>query len=145
MENATKALMIAAAVIVAVLIISLAVGIFTSASEQVDGQGDLTEYQIQAVNDKFTNYIGTNMSGTEVNALLTTVFNHNMSEEDAGTRVAVKFSGTVGKPDGWKNVTTSKKPTAAYTQVSTANRYSVTAKYNTNTGLINSITIKGIE
>ena len=44
MENATKALMIAAAVIVAILIISLGIGIFNMASEQVDNAGDLSEY-----------------------------------------------------------------------------------------------------
>ena len=70
MENATKALLIAAAVLVAILIISLGIGIFNMASEQVYNAGDLSEYQIQQFNEKFTKYEGENKSGSEVNAML---------------------------------------------------------------------------
>ena len=47
--------MIAAAVLVAILIISLGIGVFNSASEQM-GDMDLTEYQKQQFNEKFTKY-----------------------------------------------------------------------------------------
>ena len=57
MENATKALLIAAAVLVAILIISLGIGIFNMSSEQIDNAGDLTEYQVQTFNDKFRKYV----------------------------------------------------------------------------------------
>lgn len=142
MENATKALLIAAAVLVVILIISLGIGIFTMASEQM-GNADLTEYQIAQFNDKFKKYEGTTVSATKVNALLDTVFNHNMSQEDASTRVAVKFEGTTGKPTNWTDVTTTSKPTTSYVEVGTANSYTVTLTYNTSTGLVNLITIKG--
>ena len=68
MENATKALMIAGAVLIAILIISLGIGIFNSSAEQVEN-ADLTEYQIQTFNDKFRKYEGTSKTGAEVNAL----------------------------------------------------------------------------
>ena len=142
MENAVKALLIAAAVLVAILLISLGVGIFNSASEQMEG-ADLSEYQIQQFNDKFKKYEGTSKSGSDVNALLEVVFNHNMSEEDASNRVAVTFSGTTGKPEGWKNVKTTSKPTKSYTKVSTGNTFEVSLSYDANSGLVNKITIKG--
>ena len=66
MENATKALMIAAAVIVVLLIIGLGIGVFNMASEQVDNAGDLSEYQIEQFNAKFRKYEGTNVSGSDV-------------------------------------------------------------------------------
>ena len=53
MENATKALLIAAAVLVAILVISLGIIIYQRASETVTGAGDLSEYQIQQVNEKY--------------------------------------------------------------------------------------------
>ena len=132
MENATKALLIAAAVLVVILIISLGIGIFNMASEQVDNAGDLSEYQIQQHNDKFRNYEGTSVSGSDVNALLTTVFNHNNAQADTSTCVAVTGAATIAASN-----TLSTSPT----RVSTGARFSVVAAYNTTTKLINSITI----
>lgn len=142
MENATKALLIAAAVLIAILLISLGVGVFNTASEQMSG-ADLTEYEMQQFNDKFVNYEGTSKTGSEVNALLETVFTHNMAQEDASTRVGITFSGTTGKPTGWTDVATTNKPTASYKKVSTGNSFEVSLSYNTKTGLVNKITIKG--
>ena len=143
MENAVKALLIAAAVLVAILLISLGVGIFNSASEQMEG-ADLSQYQIQQFNDKFKKYEGTNKSGSDVNALLEVVFNHNMSQEESSNRVAIDWgSNTKGKPTNWANVTTTAKPTASYKKVSTGNTFDVTLSYNSNSGLVNKITING--
>lgn len=142
MENAVKALLIAAAVLVAILLISLGVGIFNSASEQMEG-ADLSEYQIKQFNDKFKKYEGTNKSGSDVNALLEVVFNHNMSEEEASNRVAVIFNGTTGKPTGWTDVATAAKPTTSYKKVSTGNTFEVKVEYNSKSGLINKVTITG--
>ena len=133
MENATKALMIAAAVLVAILIISLGIGIFTSASEQM-GDMDLSEYQVQEFNNKFKNYEGTNVSGSEVNALLDTAFNHNNAQDDKATCITVKLDGT----------TVVKKSNSIKTspaKVPTVNKYSVVATYDTTTNLIKQLTI----
>ena len=73
MENAVKALLIAAAVLIAILIISLGLVVYNRASETVNSAGDLSEYQIQQFNEKFLKYQGTSVSGTDVNALLQTV------------------------------------------------------------------------
>jgi len=142
MENATKALLIAAAVLVAILLISLGIGVFNLGAEQM-GNADLTEYEIQTVNGKFDKYFGTSVSGTDVNALLSALFNHNMSQEDAVTRVEVKLTKSNGitKKATYK---TDAKPASPYAEVSTSYKYNVTAKYNTNTGLVQSVTIKGI-
>jgi type III secretory pathway component EscT len=59
MENATKALLIAAAVLIAVLLISLVMGVLNSGAEQVDN-ADLSEYEIQQFNDKFNKYVEEN-------------------------------------------------------------------------------------
>lgn len=95
MENAVKALLIAAAVLIAILIISLGLGVYNKASETVEGAGDLSEYQIHQFNEKFTKYQGTNVSGSDVNALITTVHNHNLMNE-LGSRVALTDNTGIG-------------------------------------------------
>ncbi|MBQ2835540.1 MAG: hypothetical protein IJE68_01730 [Clostridia bacterium] len=134
MENATKALLIAAAVLVAILIISLGIGIFNTASEQAEGAGDLTQYQIQTFNDKFRKYEGDSRSGADVNALLQTVFSHNNAQEGTDTCVEVKNGDTVLIDD---INTLSKSPA----KVSTNYRYTVELTYNTTTKLVESILI----
>ena len=52
MENATKALLIAAAVLVAILIISLGLVVYNMAAETVNNSANLSEYEIQSFNEK---------------------------------------------------------------------------------------------
>lgn len=135
MENATKALLIAAAVLVAILIISLGLVVYNMASETIDGAGDLSEYQIEQFNEKFTKYEGDNKSGSDVNAMLKTVFNHNQAQEDESTQV------TVGKSDSADatNDTIKKSMTSSPEKVSTGKRYTVECKYDSNSKLITHI------
>lgn len=137
MENATKALLIAAAVLVAILLISLGIGVFTSASEQM-GDMDLSGYQIQEHNNKFTPYVGDSVSASDVNALLTTLFNHNLTQEDSSTRVKISASGN-GIDSTLASVETTNAPTQSYKRVSTGYRYKVEATYKS--GIIKEIKI----
>jgi len=134
MENATKALLIAAAVLVVILIISLGIGVFNMASEQVENAGDLSEYQVQQFNDKFIKYNGTNVSGSDVNAMLKTVFNHNQVQENDTTMVTV---GTGTAAAAGDRVTTTM--TTAPTKVSTGSRYTVVCQYDANSKLVTHI------
>lgn len=136
MENATKALLIAAAVLVAILIISLGLVVYNMASETVDNAGNLDEYQIQQFNEKFKKYEGTSKSGSDVNALINTVFNHNLAQEDETTRVSVTV-------DENEVIDANDTPTTSPSKVSTGGRYTVECTYDANTKLITSITITG--
>lgn len=134
MENATKALLIAAAVLVAILIISLGLVVYNMASETVDNAGNLDEYQIQQFNQKFKKYEGTSVSGSDVNALINTVFNHNLAQEDETTRVSVTV-------DENEVIDANDTPTTSPSKVSTGGRYTVECTYDANTKLITTITI----
>jgi len=96
MENATKALLIAAAVLIAILIISLGLVIYNRASETVNNAGDLSEYEVQQHNEKFTKYEGSNVSASEVNAMITTVFNYNLQQLDESTMIGILDTATDG-------------------------------------------------
>lgn len=92
MENATKALLIAAAVLVAIIIISLTLAIVRQGSEAIN-QADLSEAEKTQFNSKFTVYEGSNVATSSINALLTTVLNHNQEETEQKTVRYVKVSG----------------------------------------------------
>ena len=84
MENATKALLIAAAVLVAILIISLGLVVYNIAEETVNNNSSLSAQEIQAFNDQFTQYEGENVRGTRVNSLLKTALNNNITQQQEG-------------------------------------------------------------
>lgn len=137
MENATKALMIAAAVIVVILIISLGMGIFGNASEQVNNANNLSEYEIQKFNSKFLKYEGSAVRGTEVNAMLTTVFNHNMVQENEENCVAVRV-------DDGDNIVVDASTNATNTpeKVVAEKKYNVFCIMDKNTKLVTDIIVK---
>ena len=143
MENATKALIIAAAVMIAILLISLGVGIFNTAQEQV-GNYDLSEYEIQQFNDKFIMYQGNSVSGTKVNTMLDMVYNHNLVNEDEAMRVRVTKLKADGKHDKyliyreWFN---DPKYELDYPRVSVGKRYSVKVEIDKTTGLVYNINV----
>lgn len=131
MENATKALLIAAAVLVAILIIGLGLAVYNQAAEGAQG-ANLDKYEIQQFNEEFTKYDSTNASGSEVNALLKTVFNHNNTQEDATTCVEVTGAASIAKDN---NIT--KMPS----KVSIGARYSIVSEIDSNSKLVYKITI----
>lgn len=133
MENATKALLIAAAVLVAILIISLGLVIYNMASETIDGAGDLSEYQIQQFNEKFTKYENTSASGSDVNAMIKTIFNHNQAQEDETTMVSYDGVDVDIDADNFDG-------TASPGKESTGSRYTVTVTFDENSKLVDTIT-----
>ena len=89
MENATKALLIAAAVLIAILLISLGVGVFNKASEQME-DADLSEYNTQKFNEKFTQYAGANVSGADVNGLIESILKIEKTSKNLYTDFCIK-------------------------------------------------------
>lgn len=134
MENATKALMIAAAVLVAILVISLGIGIFNNASEQANA-GNLDEYEVKAFNDKFMKYAGEGIKGSEINALISTAFNHNMAQDEEAYTVEVKYGSTT-----IISAALASDSTAAPSKLPTGALYDVVITMGTNK-LVNTITI----
>jgi len=137
MENATKALLIAAAVLIAILIISLGLVIYNRASETVNNAGDLSEYEIQQHNEKFTKYEGDNVSGSDVNAMITTVFNYNLKQANTSDYVLITDSTGNGA-----DISTSMSTSTTPTKVPTGARYSI--KCNLTNGMVTSITINNV-
>ena len=135
MENATKALLIAAAILVAILIISLGLVVYNMAAETVQNV-NMSDQEIKAFNDQFTRYEGSTQTGSTVNALVQTVLTSNMKyradEGDDNNPKLVAITGDVELAADAPN---------APAKVPTGNRYTITCIYTPATGLINEIQV----
>ena len=80
MENASKALIIAGAILLAILIIGLAVFIYNQASNTVSETG-MDQVAVRQFNAQFEPYIMNNASGVTAMALYDTVAAHNAIAE----------------------------------------------------------------
>ena len=78
MENASKALIIAGAILISILIVGLGVIIYNNVSG-IAQSGTLDAQEIQAHNSPFEGYFGNNVSGSNVRALITQVNANNNS------------------------------------------------------------------
>ena len=88
MENASKALIIAGAILLAILLISLGIMIFNQAQDTVSNSG-MSEAEITAFNNKFLKYEG-DIKGTMVKAMIQEVNATNSeAEQSDGVKVSV--------------------------------------------------------
>lgn len=96
MENATKALLIAGAVLVTILIISSAILLVTKAQETFNSsKSTITGMQVTAFNSQFEFYEGQNITGEQVISLLKTVQTSNNENKN---KVVIKLSNMPGIP-----------------------------------------------
>ena len=82
MENATKALIIAAAILIVIVLISLGVFVLGQGSTMVKENSDMTETQVTAYNAEWEAYFGENVSGTRLKQLIRAINEHNRIYSD---------------------------------------------------------------
>ena len=134
MENASKALIIAGAILLSILIISLGLMVYNNAKATV-GSADLSEAEISAFNAKFTSYVGTNITGSQVNAMLQLVFANNTAEANAKSGRYVTVYTTVD----YTGSEYLKQGDTKVNNVVSGKNYTVKVNYG-STGLIDKIT-----
>ena len=83
MENASKALIIAGAILISILIIGLGVFIYQQAQSTVS-KVNFGSQEAQAQNQQFENYFGPKVSAQEVKQLCTLVRSNNITGETNG-------------------------------------------------------------
>ena len=135
MENASKALIIAGAILLAILIISLGILIYNQASGVVNNNA-MSEVEVQQFNQKFTQYEGGRVRGATVNSMLQSVLSNNISQD--GDR-KVKVTGAVQLGIDATQITD---------KALTGKTYDVKCVYSTkggNTGLVNEIVVTDLE
>lgn len=134
MENASKALIIAGSILIAIMIISLGIVIFNNFGGTAKKMANMDKQEIAAFNSKITPYVGNHVSGTQVNTLLQYCLSVNMSAKQSGnTYQAITVDGGLISLD---------KDSQSYDRVQTGTgvSYKVDAKTDKN-GLMTTITI----
>ena len=129
MENASKALIIAGAILLAILLISLGIMVFNQASNTVSNSG-MTDAERTAFNQKFLKYEG-EQTGNMVKALIQEVIVNNSQSENAAR--IVEINSKTGE-----DLKTSTIP-GKNIKIETNKKYKVTMVY-TN-GIIKGITV----
>lgn len=143
MENASKALIIAGAIILSILIIGLGMFIFQKANSATEG-ADLSSQKVKAYNSVFEQYEGT-QSGVNVKALLDEVRAHNLANpSDASLNIAVEESTQVGTTTPPPAVVPAATVNEIRKKIQNAKTYTVDFGYDASTGYIVAVGILGI-
>ena len=108
MENASKALIIAGAILISILIISFGVIILGQGGDVVN-DSNMDKQKITTWNQQFTQYVGDSVSGSNVNTLINDVIASNVVSNRDGSmnKLIVVTSG--GKKTGDVKVTSTTK------------------------------------
>lgn len=104
MENASKALLIAGAILLAILLISLGIYIFQQAQSTINNSG-MTKAEVSTFNNQFAKYEGDSVKGASVKSLIQEVNANNASDESASKENTVTLKGVaVAKDEKGKEV-----------------------------------------
>lgn len=83
MENATKALIIAGAVLISILLISVGIMVFNAANDPIAQAQKSSESQaIQMFNEQFSPYLGTGVSAQQAKSLISAVNASNGKDKE---------------------------------------------------------------
>lgn len=148
MENATKGLMIAGAILIAIVLIGIGVFLVSQAQGFMDQGGtQFDEMTKSAFNSPFESYSG-RKNGSDIRALINKVNSSNLTaaSEDTYAEKGIKvvfdsaISGAV-TIDGTVEDYVSANATKSRNAINTGHTYYVSLGYSNSTGLINIIGI----
>ena len=126
MENASKALIIAGAILLSILIISLGIMVYNNAKNTV-GNASLNKQEIEGFNSEWLAYEGTNKTASEVKSMIQAVNASNSAENRNQSNRFITL--TTGGTASTTAATTMPASTATST-VSNNKTYTVTLGYN---------------
>ncbi len=139
MENASKALLIAGAILIAILLIGIAMMVFNNIGGITDIAGQqVDQMQITAFNRPFEQYEGPNVSGSNVRALISNINSSNATNANDESRQVKLTSGSEAglSATAWS----SGNPVKITGTIGSNYRYEVVFSTD-NSGFINSVKI----
>ena len=120
MENASKALIIAGAILISILLISVGVLIMNSTGNtQKSVEDNANTIAIRTFNSNFTQYEGENQSASQIRALKSAVNSSNATDKEH----QITFTMATG------------------VKLTSSGKYTVELGYDNDTGYINSVTV----
>ena len=137
MENATKALIIAASVLIVIVLIAVGIKLLSSSQGVTSEVGEVSDaMSISTYNSQFTDYVGT-QTGAQVKTLLSKVAATHRN--GSSRKVSVTVSGGAGLVSGTYN--TANTIASVMSSLKLNSTYTVGVTYDEN-GFVNSITIR---
>ena len=135
MENASKALIIAGAILLAILIIALGMYVYNSASSAMEGT-NLDPQRFSAYNSTFLNYEGT-ISGTEAKSLYDAIRSHNQGNTaDVSLQISLTFDNGDFAEGATQDAPTAAVSLPAKSTILNGGTYNVTFATDPNSGYI---------
>ena len=122
MENASKALIIAGAILLAILLITLGILVYNQAAGVINSNA-MSEVEQQQFNQKFTQYEGT-QTGVTLRSIAQTVLSNNISDQGEGGDRQITF-----EVDG-DEVVSANAQTSNTAEIATGGRYTVSISYS---------------
>ena len=139
MENASKALIIAGAILISIVLVTVGVIVVQSLNPD-EALSQMDQQQIDSFNSKFVSVAGSNVRGTVVKTMISNAITSNGNNEDS-KQIYVVLDGSSSitgvNTDGNNDSATLSKFSNA---INVNHRYTVELGY-ANNGIVNKITI----
>ncbi len=139
MENASKALIIAGAILLSIVLISLGL-IVVNRTQNTVKNANVDQQEITSFNNQFESYVGKNKTAAQVLSLAQAVQASNVAEQSNGTQRYIQFDK--GSLDGTASGTTVSEIGDATVDINTVSRlkssirYTITIQYDSKTGYV---------
>ena len=147
MDNASKALVMAGAILIAVMLISLGVLLFTQARERTVGLIGATDTDIvNSHNQTFQNFVGVNKSQAEYRALVSQINAYNLNIEQSNQfgviSIASNSTGVTGSTTAGYILNEATAKNSLYYTIQVTKYYGNTAP-NGRPGCISEMKVTG--
>ena len=144
MENASKALIIAGAILLSIAMIGIGMAVFQMASSTIN-QANMSGQEIDAYNAEFIKYQG-KINGATAKALCGVIRTHNMTNDDVSKQIVLdtKTKCTGATIEDTTPGSTSQEITTMQNSLNAGTRYEVEFDY-TSTSLIKKISITKVK
>ena len=141
MENASKALIIAGAILLSILIIGLGMFIYTQAAGAMENTG-LDSEKVQAYNSKFESYADT-QSGTNARALCDLIRNHNNANiDDESQQVNLVYGSAASATAAPTSQVEASAVNTIKSGIKAGKTYTITFSYDAKSGYVVEIGIE---
>jgi len=141
MENASKALIIAGAILLSILIIGIGMFIYNQATQTIQ-KANLSGQEVTAYNSEFEQYEGTR-SGSDARQLCDLVRNHNKQYADDESRHVQVVEGEATDPNPAPDTAvTTAEVNAVKSNLKAGKTYNITFGYDASSGLVTQVGIE---
>lgn len=135
MENASKALIIAGAILLAILLISLGIYIFNQASDTINKSG-MTQAETKTFNQNFTKYEG-KQKGSAIRSMVQDVLANNNSDEASDeTMVSINVANFSMQPTGTASLVSLAPGTNQSPSINVKNTVTYTVSFQYKNGRV---------